>query len=73
MPAAPIPATALPTMSVVLFWATAQINEPISKVEMAPKKVVLRGKYLYPLPHVDWNEAMVRKKALAYHPTCLDS
>jgi hypothetical protein len=69
MPAPPIPATALPTMRVVLFLATAQIKELILKMNIAPKKVLLRGKYLYPLPHVDWNEVKVRKKALIYHPT----
>jgi hypothetical protein len=73
MPALPIPATALPTMRVVLFLATAQIKEPISKMNIAPKKGLLRGKYLYSLPHVDWNEAKVRKKALACHPTYLNS
>jgi hypothetical protein len=73
MPAPPITATALPTMRVVLFLATAQIKEPISKTNIAPKKVLLRGKYLYSLPRVDWNEAKVRKKALAYHPTYLNS
>jgi hypothetical protein len=33
------------------------------------RKAVFSGKYLYALPHVDWNEATVRKKAEPYHPT----
>jgi hypothetical protein len=30
------------------------------------RKTGLRGKYLYALPQVDWNNAIVRKKADAY-------
>lgn len=69
IPAPPMPATARPTMRVVLFLATAQIKEPTSKIKIETRKVLFRGKYLYPFPHVDWNEANVRKKALPYQPT----
>ena len=69
MPAPPAPAIALPTMSVVLLCATAQIKLPTSKMAMAIRKAVLSGKYLYALPHVDWKEPTVRKNALPYQPT----
>ena len=40
---------------------------------MENKNVDLSGKYLYALPHVDWNDATVRKKAEPYQPTsCSD-
>jgi hypothetical protein len=40
-PAAPVPATALPTMRVGEFIETAQTMEPISKTAMAKTKVHL--------------------------------
>jgi hypothetical protein len=30
------------------------------------RKTGLRGKYLYALPQLDWNDATVKKKAEAY-------
>jgi hypothetical protein len=41
MPATPMPAMALPTMRAVLDGATAQTNEPTSKMKMATRKVYL--------------------------------
>lgn len=46
-----------------------QMRLPTSKINMDIKKDVFRGKYLYTFPHVDWNEAKVRKKAEPYQPT----
>jgi hypothetical protein len=34
IPAAPTPAIALPTIRVALFFATAQINDPNSKINI---------------------------------------
>jgi hypothetical protein len=42
------------------------IKLPSSKIPMPMRKTGLSEKYLYALPHVDWNDAMVRKKADAY-------
>ena len=56
-------------MRVVLFCETAQMREPISNQNIATRKVVLRGKYLYAFPHVAWKEARVRKNAEPYQPT----
>jgi len=36
---------------------------------MEIRNVIFKGKYLYALPHVDWKDAIVRKKADPYHPT----
>lgn len=66
MPEPPRPETARPTISVVEFWATAAIRLPISKIKMATRKLVLRGKYLYTLPHVDWKAPIVMKYAEPY-------
>lgn len=46
-----------------------QMRLPTSKINMDIKKDIFRGKYLYTFPHVDWNEAKVRKKAEPYQPT----
>lgn len=69
MPAAPAPAIARPTINVVLSFATAQIKDPISKMKIDSRYVYFSEKNLYPLPHVDWNEANVRKNADPYQPT----
>ncbi len=71
MPAPPAPAIARPTIRAVLFGATPQMRLPSSKMKTANRKDHLRLKYLYALPHVDWNAAMVKKKAEPYHPTSL--
>ena len=60
-PAAPTPATARPTMRAGEFGETAQIRLPSSKMKMATRKLVLRGKYLYTLPHIDWKPPSVMK------------
>jgi hypothetical protein len=60
-PEAPTPAIERPTITVVEFLATALIKLPISKMRIATRKLVLRGKYLYTLPHCDWNAPSVRK------------
>jgi hypothetical protein len=36
-------------------------------MKMETRKLVLRGKYLYTLPHWDWNAPRVRKYAEPYH------
>jgi hypothetical protein len=69
IPAPPAPAMARPTIKVVEFLATAHTRLPISKIIMLIKNELLSGKYLYALPQVDWNEAIVRKKAEPYQPT----
>jgi hypothetical protein len=69
IPAPPAPAMARPTIKVVLDLATAHIKLPISKIPTETRKAVFNGKYRYAFPHVDWNEATVRKKADPYHPT----
>jgi hypothetical protein len=66
MPAPPAPATARPTMRVVLFLDTAQMRLPTSKMKIATMKLVFSGKYLYALPQVDWKDARVRKNADPY-------
>lgn len=50
MPAAPTPAMARPTMRATLVGATPQMREPTSKMKMATRKLIFRGKYLYALP-----------------------
>ena len=37
-------------------------------MKIAVRKTVFMGKYLYPLPHVDWKAAFVRKYAEPYQP-----
>lgn len=69
IPAPPAPAIARPTMRVVLLLATAQMRDPTSKMKMLIRKLNLRGKYLYALPHVDWKAPSVKKKAEPYQPT----
>jgi len=66
-PAPPSPAIARPTIRAVEFGATPQSRLPTSNTKRDIKKVILSGKYLYALPHVDWNAAKVRKKAEPYH------
>ena len=68
-PEAPDPAMARPTISAVLLGASAMIKLPSSKMKSERRKVALSGKYLNALPHVDWKEAKVRKKAEPYQPT----
>jgi hypothetical protein len=41
IPPTPIPATALPIISVTLDGATAHISDPNSNTKIAPKKTVL--------------------------------
>jgi hypothetical protein len=60
-PAPPSPAIARPTMSTVEVGATPQIKLPSSNKKSAKRKVILRGKYLYPFPHVDWDPPKVMK------------
>jgi hypothetical protein len=60
-PAAPRPAMARPTIKAVEFGATPQIKLPISKMKMDIRKLILRGKYLYALPHIDWKPPSVMK------------
>jgi len=69
IPAPPAPAIARPTIRAVLLGATAQMRLPSSKMAIERRKTVLRGKYLYALPQVDWKEATVRKNAEPYQPT----
>ena len=69
IPAAPAPEIARPTIRVVLFFATAHINDPTSKTKIDSRNVPFNGKYLYPFPQVDWKEATVKKNAEPYHPT----
>ena len=69
MPAAPTPAMARPTMSMLLLVATPQMRDPSSKMKMDIRKLVLSGKYLYAFPQTDWNPPMVMKKAELYQET----
>ena len=39
---------------------------PTSNIKMAVRKLNLRGKLWYILPHVDWKPPPVKKKAAAY-------
>jgi hypothetical protein len=70
-PAPPTPAMARPTMRAGEFGATPQIRLPSSKMKMAIRKLILRGKYLYTLPHIDWKPPSVMKKAEPYHEISL--
>jgi len=57
----PTPAIARPTMSASLVGATAQINDPSSKMPSTIKKTHLMGKKVYSLPKNSWKEQLVRK------------
>lgn len=61
IPAPPMPEIARPTMRVVEFGATALIKLPNSKMKIETKKLALRGKNLYTLPHCDWKAPSVKK------------
>jgi hypothetical protein len=69
IPAPPRPVIPRPTMSAVELGATPQIKLPSSKMKRAKRKVVLRGKYLYPFPHVVWKPPKVIKYAEPYQET----
>lgn len=69
IPAAPTPAIARPTMKTEEDGATAQMRLPSSKIPIASRKVVLREKYLYDFPHVDWKPPVVMKYAEPYQET----
>jgi hypothetical protein len=56
-------------MSAVELGATPQIKLPSSKMKRAERKVALRGKYLYPFPHVVWKPPSVMKYAEPYQET----
>lgn len=51
-PAQPIPATALPTMNILLFRLAAQTREPIMKSSTTNKKTFLAPKIWYAFPHI---------------------
>jgi hypothetical protein len=60
-PAAPIPATALPIIKVMEFWATPQIRLPSSKIPMALRKTHLMLRKVYSFPKRSWRQAVVRR------------
>lgn len=69
MPAPPMPAMARPMMRMKDVGAAPHRRLPTSNTMMEDKKVVLRGKYLYALPQVDWKPAVVMKNAELYQET----
>lgn len=69
MPADPIPAMARPTINVTELGATAQINEPISKMPISHRKTHLGEKKVYTRPNNSVKADDVSKKLDAYQPT----
>ena len=72
-PAAPKPAKARPTIKHVEFGATAHSKLPSSNMAMAIKNQILREKYRYSFPHIDWKPPKVMKYAEPYQATSLRS
>ncbi len=59
--AAPTPATALPTMSIVEFTAAPHSTDPISKITRAIMYVHFTLKYVYILPKEGCRDVVVRR------------
>lgn len=67
--AAPTPATARPTISIVDDAAAAQSTEPSSKIIRPLRNVHLTLKELYSLPNVGCMVVCMRRYADPYQPT----
>ena len=68
-PAEPIPATALPTTSMVDVVAVPHSSEPAMEMALASKKMHLTEKSVYALPNTNWKAHTQSLKADEYQPT----
>lgn len=65
-PPAPTPAIALPMMNIVVFFAVAQMRDPIMTSDITNMKTRLTEKLWYTLPQVGWSVVVVSKYAEVY-------
>jgi len=68
IPLLPRPATARPTISMLLFRAAPQMMLPSSNKKMPDRKTGLVGKKVYIRPYSKMKPAAVSMYALPYHP-----
>src|SRR5205807_6001325 len=68
IPAAPIPATALPIMNAIELGAAPQMAEPTSKSNMLRSRTIFTLYIEYIFPNMSWKEPHVIRYALAYQP-----
>lgn len=71
MPAAPVPAIALPTMRTLELGVTPHIRLPSSNTKSPLRKVHFILSMPYMRPYVGRKEVEVMRYALAYQPTSL--
>jgi hypothetical protein len=69
IPAAPIPAIALPTMNVTELEAAPQMAEASPNMRTLRERTYLRGKKVQSLPNNSCSAQHVNKYALPYQPT----